>query len=63
MGVHRPGARTMECHTRALQVLSKPDLPNETLIINELIREYLVWHNLRETLSVFVPGATPAQHP
>lgn len=39
-----------------LQDAPRPEPCDETLIINELIREYLVWHNLRDTLSVFLPG-------
>ena len=32
-----------------------PQLSNENLIINELIREYLMYNNYRQTLSVFLP--------
>lgn len=39
-----------------LQEGPRPEPCDETLIINELIREYLVWHGLRDTLSVFIPG-------
>lgn len=35
---------------------AKPALSNENLIINELIREYLIFNGYRETLSVFLPG-------
>eukprot|EP01112_Ceratiomyxa_fruticulosa_P022075 TRINITY_DN7988_c0_g1_i2.p1 TRINITY_DN7988_c0_g1~~TRINITY_DN7988_c0_g1_i2.p1 ORF type:complete len:210 (+),score=58.53 TRINITY_DN7988_c0_g1_i2:1026-1655(+) len=33
----------------------KPQLSNENLIINELIREYLVFNKYAQTLSVFIP--------
>ncbi|GAX80187.1 hypothetical protein CEUSTIGMA_g7625.t1 [Chlamydomonas eustigma] len=33
------------------------DKCKENLIINELLREYLIFNNLRETLSVFIPVA------
>ncbi len=36
--------------------MSKPELSNENLVINELIREYLVFNGYRETASVFLPG-------
>lgn len=39
-----------------VQEVPRPEPCDETLIINELIREYLVWHGLRDTLSVFIPG-------
>ena len=39
-----------------LQVVPKPEPSNDNLVINELIREYLVFNNYRETLSVFLPG-------
>ncbi len=35
--------------------LPPPKLSNENLIINELIREYLMYNNYRQTLSVFLP--------
>jgi len=35
--------------------LPKPELPPETLMLNELVREYLAFQNYRSTLSVFVP--------
>jgi len=34
----------------------RPEPCDETLVINELIREYLVFNGLRDTLSVFIPG-------
>jgi hypothetical protein len=43
-------------HLYFLQEGPRPEPCDETLIINELIREYLVWHGLRDTLSVFIPG-------
>jgi lisH domain-containing protein FOPNL len=33
---------------------SKPEIPSETLVINELIREFLTWHGYHCTTSVFV---------
>ncbi len=33
-----------------------PQLSNENLLINELIREYLVYNNYRASASVFLPG-------
>lgn len=33
----------------------RPEPCNENLIINELIREYLIYNGYRDTLSVFVP--------
>ena len=35
--------------------LKRPDISNENLIINELIREYLVFNRYRSTLSVMLP--------
>ena len=35
--------------------VTKPNLPNENLIINELIREYLMFNNYHHALSVFLP--------
>ena len=29
---------------------------NQNLLINELIREYLIFNGYRETLSIFLPG-------
>ena len=43
-------------HGISIQAIAKPEPSHENLIINELIREYLVFNNLRETLSVFLPG-------
>lgn len=41
-----------------LQDRPRPEPPcDETVLINELIREYLCWHGLRDSLSVFIPGA------
>lgn len=40
------------------------DPSNENLLINELIREYLIFNGYRETLSVFLPEAgQPAVRP
>eukprot|EP00879_Flechtneria_rotunda_P013372 GHRR01013962.1.p1 GENE.GHRR01013962.1~~GHRR01013962.1.p1 ORF type:complete len:150 (+),score=47.45 GHRR01013962.1:1036-1485(+) len=33
----------------------RPEPSNENLIINELIREYLIFNGYRDTLSVFIP--------
>lgn len=45
-----------------LQDCPRPEPPcDETLLINELIREYLCWHGLRDSLSVFIPGAHRSQ--
>ena len=35
--------------------VTKPKLPNENLLINELIREYLIFNNYHHSLSVFLP--------
>lgn len=35
--------------------LDRPKLSNENLIINELIREYLIFNNYTHSLSVFLP--------
>jgi hypothetical protein len=40
-----------------LQEDARPEPCNENLIINELIREYLIFNGYRDTLSVFLPGA------
>lgn len=45
-----------------MQDAQRPEPCDETLLINELIREYLVWHGLRDTLSVFIPGAPNSRH-
>jgi lisH domain-containing protein FOPNL len=34
---------------------NRPDLSNENLIINELIREYLTFNGYQHTLAVFLP--------
>lgn len=34
---------------------SRPDLSNENLVINELIREYLTFNGYQHTLAVFLP--------
>lgn len=39
-----------------LQEDARPEPCNENLIINELIREYLIFNGYRDTLSVFLPG-------
>jgi lisH domain-containing protein FOPNL len=35
---------------------TKPDIPSDTLIINELIREFLTWNGYHYTTSVLVAG-------
>ncbi len=35
--------------------LDRPKLSNENLILNELIREYLIFNNYTHALSVFLP--------
>jgi lisH domain-containing protein FOPNL len=35
---------------------TKPDIPSDTLIINELIREFLTWNGYHYTTSVLVSG-------
>ena len=35
----------------------RPRPEGDTWLLNELIREYLIYHGLRHTLSVFAPGA------
>lgn len=36
--------------------IEKPKLSNETIILNELIREYLTWNGYEYTKSIFVQG-------
>eukprot|EP00877_Chromochloris_zofingiensis_P015220 jgi/Chrzof1/9952/Cz04g21260.t1 len=44
--------------------LPKPEPSNENLLINELIREYLIFNGYRDTLSVFLPeSGQPAVRP
>jgi hypothetical protein len=35
---------------------TKPEIPSETLVINELIREFLTWSGYHYTTSVLVTG-------
>jgi lisH domain-containing protein FOPNL len=42
---------------------NRPDLSNENLIINELIREYLAFNGYQHTLSVFLPESGQPQSP
>jgi lisH domain-containing protein FOPNL len=35
---------------------TKPEIPSDTLIINELIREFLTWNGYHYTTSVLVAG-------
>jgi hypothetical protein len=35
---------------------TRPEIPSETLVINELIREFLTWNGYHYTTSVFVAG-------
>lgn len=42
---------------------NRPDLSNENLIINELIREYLTFNGYQHTLSVFLPESGQPQAP
>ena len=37
------------------QSSNKPPLSNENMLINELIREYLIYNNYAYSLSVFLP--------
>ncbi|KAI8476429.1 MAG: hypothetical protein J3K34DRAFT_463999 [Monoraphidium minutum] len=66
------GLRKLQAHARAeaYRALSaaedapRPEPNNESLVINELIREYLIFNGMRETLSVFIPGSgQPANRP
>lgn len=41
----------------------KPRLPDENLIINELIREYLIYNNYHYTNSVFIPETGQPKQP
>lgn len=41
----------------------RPKLSNENLIINELIREYLIFNNYTHALSVFLPEAGQPDRP
>ncbi len=43
--------------------MTAPDLPNENLIINELIREYLIFNNYHHSLSVFIPESGQPKKP
>lgn len=43
--------------------LKRPDISNENLIINELIREYLVFNRYRSTLSVLLPESGQPETP
>mmetsp|Transcript_20826 Transcript_20826/g.45556 ORF Transcript_20826/g.45556 Transcript_20826/m.45556 type:complete len:147 (+) Transcript_20826:87-527(+) len=43
------------------EISTKPELSNENLVINELIREYLIFNGYRETLSVFLPESGQPQ--
>ena len=42
---------------------ARPDLSNENLVINELIREYLVFNRYRSTLSVLLPESGQPETP
>lgn len=42
---------------------SRPRPSDENLVINELIREYLVYNNYHHTLSVFLPESGQPEHP
>ena len=35
---------------------TRPEIPSETLVINERIREFLTWNGYHYTTSVFVAG-------
>mmetsp|Transcript_21717 Transcript_21717/g.53784 ORF Transcript_21717/g.53784 Transcript_21717/m.53784 type:complete len:123 (+) Transcript_21717:202-570(+) len=41
----------------------RPDISNENLILNELIREYLVFNRYRSTLSVLLPESGQPETP
>lgn len=43
--------------------VDKPKLSNENLVINELIREYLIFNNYAHTLSVFLPETGQPERP
>nr|CCA23819.1 PREDICTED: similar to predicted protein putative [Albugo laibachii Nc14] len=46
------------------QSIPKPELSNENLILNELIREYLEYNGYRHALSVFLPeSGQPLEKP
>ncbi|KAF8072756.1 hypothetical protein HT031_000416 [Scenedesmus sp. PABB004] len=43
---------------------ARPEPCDESLVVNELIREYLIFNGLRDTLSVFIPeSGQPAARP
>lgn len=43
---------------------NKPEVSNENMLINELIREYLTFNNYAHTLAVFLPeSGQPTQPP
>lgn len=44
-----------------MQEEQRPEPCNENLIINELIREYLIYNSYRDTLSVFLPESGQPQ--
>uniref|UniRef100_A0A061RCJ3 LisH domain-containing protein FOPNL n=1 Tax=Tetraselmis sp. GSL018 TaxID=582737 RepID=A0A061RCJ3_9CHLO len=39
--------------------IQAPELSHENLIVNELIREYLLYNRYQQTESIFIPGAIP----
>jgi len=43
--------------------LARPEISDENLIINELIREYLVFNRYRSTLSVLLPESGQPETP
>lgn len=45
------------------KINDKPKLSSENLIINELIREYLIFNNYNHTASVFVPESGQPEDP
>jgi FOP N terminal dimerisation domain len=50
--------------TRTQQDAPRPQPSDENLLINELIREYLIYNGYRDTLSVFIPETgQPQQRP
>ncbi|KAF6260923.1 hypothetical protein COO60DRAFT_828392 [Scenedesmus sp. NREL 46B-D3] len=61
--------KQLQSHTRAqvYKILldaeedARPEPCNENLIINELIREYLIFNGYRDTLSVFLPESGQPQ--
>ncbi|KAK6624180.1 hypothetical protein RUM43_004506 [Polyplax serrata] len=55
--------------TKIMEILNnqdctgKPNLPNETILLNELIREYLAWNGYKYAKSIFIQESGLSQEP